>query len=506
MTTWTDFGPTEDGVPQDYKTIWPSTIYDIRGVFDGSIIKDGYEGHPSILYTSTNPTGPLGATAGEKEGVETQSIAYTTDDGASWIKLDYGANPVIYDWPMNNLTGFRDPYVFKSPEMERMLGNASQGASGSHFATISGGVIDEGPKLWLYRQTEEGDVTKWTYLGPFYEEAIRSSWSQWSGNWGINFETAFVTRVNATGETYDDGSDATALNIIGMGTEQGRPDHQAHWPLWAAVDYSVSDNGSIVATPKMAGVADWGASYAFVSFPVDSRSVMVGWTYEDDNFALATQMGYQGPFLPSLMCRPVSALTPLMLLAGAFTLFRELFRKDVTGVDPNTAGINDKASWIVSNSTDGGEGVTITTLGQRVVAETLESYKSNSQVSNPADATLSAGYTPFETQPTGRNYAIAASFEIERNSTASAGIRVLGSDDEYTDIYYNLASEQLTVVREKSSLIPTCACRAALVSVVFRSSADVLVPPLLPRQSTTRPRLAILSFGPRSAPTRSRST
>ena len=112
---------------------------------------------------------------------------------------------------------------------------------------------------------------------------------------------------------------------------------------------------------------------------------------------------------------------------------------------------------MVSNSTGGGEGVTITTLGQRIVAETLESYKSNSQVSNPADATVVAGYTPFETQPTGRHYAVAASFNIERNSTASVGVRVLASEDECTDIYYNLATEELTVVREKSSLIPTCA-------------------------------------------------
>jgi beta-fructofuranosidase len=42
-------------------------------VFDGTIIKDGYDGKPSILYTSTYP-GPLGATVQEVEGVETQSI------------------------------------------------------------------------------------------------------------------------------------------------------------------------------------------------------------------------------------------------------------------------------------------------------------------------------------------------------------------------------------------------------------------------------------------------
>lgn len=90
--------------------------------------------------------------------------------------------------------------------------------------------------------------------------------------------------------------------------------------MWAAVDFKTV-NESITSTVKFAGVADWfvlplimlpfcdlvsvadlllrsdnrGQSYAFVAFPVDNRSVLIGWTYEDDaNLALATQMGYQG--------------------------------------------------------------------------------------------------------------------------------------------------------------------------------------------------------------------
>ena len=51
-----------------------------------------------MIYTSTLP-GPLGATSSppEHEGVETQSIAYTTDGGASWTKLNFGSNgnPII---------------------------------------------------------------------------------------------------------------------------------------------------------------------------------------------------------------------------------------------------------------------------------------------------------------------------------------------------------------------------------------------------------------------------
>jgi beta-fructofuranosidase len=70
----------------------------MRGVFDGSIIKNGWNGFPTTIYASTF-TGPLGAVSdpAEMEGTETQSIAYTENGGKSWIKLNFGSNgnPVI---------------------------------------------------------------------------------------------------------------------------------------------------------------------------------------------------------------------------------------------------------------------------------------------------------------------------------------------------------------------------------------------------------------------------
>lgn len=125
FTTFTDYDPV--------KTLYPSEIYDIRGVFDGTVFK-GVDGLPTILYTSTS-FGPLGATVNERPGTETQSIgqstffasaalraqslltfscvAYTPDDGASWIKLPYGAqgNPVISAWPegYDNLSSHHIP-------------------------------------------------------------------------------------------------------------------------------------------------------------------------------------------------------------------------------------------------------------------------------------------------------------------------------------------------------------------------------------------------------------
>nr|6S82_A Chain A, Beta-fructofuranosidase [Phaffia rhodozyma]6S82_B Chain B, Beta-fructofuranosidase [Phaffia rhodozyma] len=433
FTSWTDFNGSEG-----YKTIWPSQIYDIRGVFDGSIIKEGIDGYPTILYTSTS-FGPLGATLNEAEGTETQSLAYTTDDGASWIKLGYGAgqNPVIYEWPETNLTGFRDPYVFQSPRLEALLANTTSitNATGDHFATISGGVHGDGARLFLYRQHTTGEFIKWTYLGPLVTTGYKESYGEWSGNYGINFETAGVTRLNPAGAAWDNGSDTTAVDFVTFGTEQGRADHQNHWPLWAAVDYEVRDNGSIEAVIAYSGVQDWGRSYAYASFPVEGyRQVSVGWIYEDDdNVILAKQFGYQ----------------------GAFTLFRDLFVKVVENVSPSTPGLFEQASWSTKNSTDG-MSVTVTTLGQRVVPETLAAYKGNSTVSTLAPVMLNesaAAYTPFSSQPTDRFYALTGSFEFGLNTTAKAGFRVLASEEEYTDIWFDPASENLTVVRTASSLI-----------------------------------------------------
>lgn len=436
-----DFTTFEDASgPEGTKTIWPSVLYDIRGVFDGSIIKKGIDGLPTILYTSTF-TGPLGAVAGEKEGAETQSLAYTKDNGDSWIKLPYGAgnNPVIYEWPQTadnasaklNLTGFRDPYVFTAPYFDALLANSSSEASGDHYVTISGGVYNEGGLLMLYRQTTAGEYRDWTYIGEFLRTGLRESWSEWSGNFGINYETASTVRLNSKGEAMDDGSDEDAVSFSLFGTERGREGHEAHWPLWTAQTYSVGNNGSIEAKINYAGVVDWGRSYAFVSFPVnDSRQVLAGWTYEDDpDVVLAKQMGYQ----------------------GAFPLFRDLYVKRVRGVQPS-ADLYQKASWAVTNETDGT--VSIETLGQKVVPETVEAFRAGSKISTQSPSTVSDGYTPLQQQPTGRQYRMSATFDFMPNATAGAvGFRVLASDQEFTDVLYNAETEELTVVREQSSLI-----------------------------------------------------
>lgn len=58
------------------------------------------------MYTSVKQF-PVGWSQPETEYTETQSLAYTTDNGNSWTKLSFpDANPVIKEWPEGfNTTG-----------------------------------------------------------------------------------------------------------------------------------------------------------------------------------------------------------------------------------------------------------------------------------------------------------------------------------------------------------------------------------------------------------------
>ncbi|KAK4705762.1 hypothetical protein P7C70_g428, partial [Phenoliferia sp. Uapishka_3] len=166
----------------------------------------------------------------------------------------------------------------------------------------------------------------------------------------------------------------------------------------------------------------WGSTYAFINFPYNgSRQISVGWTYEaDSTLALATQFGYQ----------------------GAFTTMRDIFLKYTRNIDPSPSVNSDlfaAGSWGTANETDGS--VTVTTLGQRIIPESLNAWKAAASVSTPTAQALdhfSDAYIPFEQQPTGRYYVIKGQFNFERNATGSVGFRVLASDQEYTDILYVL--------------------------------------------------------------------
>jgi len=209
--------------------------------------------------------------------------------------------------------------------------------------------------------------------------------------------------------------------------------------LWASATYERSANGGVNAHLTSVGVMDWGRVYASVAFPVNgNRSVLVGWTYEDDEaLVLASQRGYQ----------------------GAFTLFRDLFVKVIRDVDPNALGLTSPGSWTIRKESDGS--TSVVTLGQRIVPEITNEYKSRSKVSRPKGVTLSGkeGSIKFETQPEGKHYVLQGTLQWTGSNIAGsmpvAGFRVLASDHEWTDIYFDPNNETLVVDRSVSSLVPS---------------------------------------------------
>ena len=149
------------------------------------------------------------------------------------------------------------------------------------------------------------------------------------------------------------------------------------------------------------GVADWGAAYAFTSFPVSGgRQINVGWPKE-----VRTRC-YSRSFTKFIGVQDLAGnLLNQQGYQGCFTLFRDLYVKVTANVDPSTPGLNDPSSWGVRKEADGS--TSVITVGQKVIPETLDAYKKGSKVSNPADQIISqSGYIPFETQPTSRHYAM----------------------------------------------------------------------------------------------------
>ncbi|PLW10615.1 hypothetical protein PCASD_17363 [Puccinia coronata f. sp. avenae] len=465
---------------QDPVTVGPSQLYDIRGVLDGVVIQDGFNGHPTLFYTSAY-VGEFSPRCQppELEGVETQSMAYTEDDGSTWTKLNFGAggNPVIYYWPERNLSGFRDPFVFESQELSnfydsnvhQLHGDSEESEPrGKKYLLLSGGIrvdadsTNAGPRVFLYRQTKENDVRDWTYLGPILSfTAEYNQTSEWTGGNGINFEATGFSTIDEQGLAQHVDS-SHQLNIFTAGTEGARNNtHMDSWPVWYAVSWELSASDAHVRGKiDFSGVVDWGRSYGFRQFPVGKRQLLVGWVYEDDEFNVLThQRGAQ----------------------GAFTLFREMFVKVVHNIHPGALKTPESApSWATKKEEDGSH--SLLTFGQRILPEIRAALYDRSKVTKFNDRTLKIdsssfhqeleGRSPthleaFEKQPKDRYYAISAQLDffpeqetpmdedLKRPTALRGGFRILSGKFEWTDVYYDPNQEFLVIDRSHSSSIPS---------------------------------------------------
>lgn len=134
--------------------------------------------------------------------------------------------------------------------------------------------------------------------------------------------------------------------------------------------------------------------------------------------------------------------------------------KVVRNVDPSAQDLNIPGSWTVRKESDGS--TSIITLGQKIVDEVTTEYRSKSKISLPQGRSFNGTdeYVTFETQPTGRYYVLKGMLTWSSSELADAmplaGFRVLASEQEWTDIYYDPKNEELIIERTNSSLISSC--------------------------------------------------
>ncbi|KAF2767628.1 Arabinanase/levansucrase/invertase [Teratosphaeria nubilosa] len=412
-------------VDEDPTIIYNGGINDPVAVFDGSVIPSGINGNPTLLYTSVSYL-PIQWTIPYTKGSETQSLAVTYDGGRNFTSIKEG--PVIPGppFPITNPTGFRDPYVFHNPRLDRAVASAN----GTWYTTISGGIHDVGPRVFLFRQYD-ADFRDWEYLGEWWHEPINSTWGEgtWAGRWGFNFETVNVFSLSQTG--YDpegmifttNGAEWSEAPIIPQVS-------QFREMLWAAHNLTTGKNGSVHLEPIMAGKLDWGIwAYAAAgkflpsgSTPSEAsgtstdRFVIYLWLTNNDfgtNDFPTAQQGWD----------------------GALTTVRELAEGTISNVVDNGL-IAGPASWI----------------------HMWHSYLRPREPSSSQAARLIASNSSgvnFMQSPISKAFILKTCLTFPsgaRNSSdLRAGLRILTSDQESTIVYYQFFNESLIIDRSNSS-------------------------------------------------------
>jgi len=416
-------------------------INDPIAVFDGTVIPKGYQGLPTLIYTSVSFL-PISWTLPYIPGSEAQSIAVSYDNGKNFTKLERG--PVIASAPFGlDVTGWRDPYLFQNSQFDKVV-NSSEGV---WYASVSGGVHDVGPGLFLYRQYD-ANFTQWEYLGEWWKEAANTTWGDgtWAGRWGFNFEVGNVFGLDDRG--YDE--DGTLFTLIGTeGGGYGYPGGRAQ--LWASGDLVSTGNKSepVSFDVKKAGILDWGkGSYAAAGHFLPSSAEASKSSGAPDRF-IAVQWLTQDFF--------GSNPYPIKQQGwdGQLTLPREYFRKAIYNIVNNEA-VQEIASWRISSTNEADNTVDILTLGQVPAREVLQAIQASTPKTE-SDRTLnssSSSTISFTSTVGSNNYLLSASLSFPssaRSSDLKAGFKILSSQYESTTIYYQFSNESLIVDRSNSS-------------------------------------------------------
>lgn len=460
--TYTDYHNYTNSVE-----IGPGNKNDPMAVFDGSVIPKGYKGLPTLIYTGAHYA-PIYWADFYITGAETQNLAYSEDNGATWIKP--AIPPLIPQAPNGyNVTGFRDAWAFQFPQIASILGDDAE----TWYMTLSSGIHGVGPRLFLYR-CNGSDFLDWEYLGPSVVAVVNTTYSVggFSGNDGSNYEVANTLALDQNGVNLTHGA-----NFVTMGAESGRTSHSSHYSLWKMGAFVKDNDTGVILEDHATGVLDWGVGYACTTVLDNLTDRRIAFCWNNEDFNSTNSARYQ-----------IGA-------AGALSVPRELFFKEIPNVVADdlaaesgywsviTDGLKTvKASTGVSMAKANRSGtVDLAVLGCKPAAEVLDFRQSASHSWNESSITLSLdtlnttgvditrsgnvteAFVPFVTSPRSRHWEMKAIISIPSSSLRelayedfAAGITVLRSNPsqpadwptEKSSIYYRPSNESFIVSRD----------------------------------------------------------
>ncbi|TLS28284.1 hypothetical protein PpBr36_00015 [Pyricularia pennisetigena] len=386
-----------------------------------------------------------------KRGMERQSIFRSTDAGQTWQDLG-----VVIDGPPKgwNVTGFRDPYAFSSPQLD-----AIRGVGPHYYLTVGSGLKGPnvpakfhgaerpgyiGPRMPLYA-APASDLTKWTFVGPILEARANASLGHpdITGSYGYNFETSGIFSLPISSHGGGGGGRANTAWFAVMGTEGGNTTlhpHE-HWAVWSRGTVSATRGGGPKMIPSSGGALDWGISYAHTTFEDGrrgngSRRIAWGWANEDINETKRPGGSWMYHVLKAFG------------YAGAMNLPLEVFVKSTTGLRRHD--YIDGNEWVADQKS----AYTAQTLGIRPLPEVMSMLTSGARQETFSVGPLQPGSAPRKAfHDVGDSWVMKVTLQPWQGGPA--GIIVAQSPDntEYTRIIFDPRAKQIVVRREHSTLL-----------------------------------------------------
>ncbi|TPX13385.1 uncharacterized protein E0L32_006115 [Thyridium curvatum] len=263
----------------------PDEPYDQEGVFTGCWIPNVNESDETIriAYSSVKQLPFHWSTPPYPRNAAGISVASSSDGGVTWKKSP--RNPILLGEPAGvQVTGFRDPYVMQSSELDRILGADTKGL----YGLVSGGVEGSGPTTWLYTISPD-DLESWAYVCPLVDILARHQpFEPWGGNYGVNWECTNllslsfgkITRQFLILGAEGDVEKAHVKHFIGSPES---PSRTVRAQLWMSGPLSATKNGPRLQY-KHGGYLDHGPFYAANSLLdlTNERHIVHGWIPEED--------------------------------------------------------------------------------------------------------------------------------------------------------------------------------------------------------------------------------